>query len=294
MEKLSLTATSPFSLGSVIGSHGWARLAPFRADEDRHWLEYVIRLASGRAVAIKIEQATDGVTVEANAALTRAERADLRAKVDWMLGLQQDFSGFYARALEEPSLAHVIPHARGRILRSGTLFEDVVKTILTTNTSWAGTIRMVDALVSRYGQATSDDPSRRAFPTPERLAQLDEGTLRSEAKLGYRAPYVCELSRAVSVGELDLASLANSELSTPDLRQALLDIKGVGGYAAANLLMLLGRHDYIPIDSWALRLVSNEWYEGQPVGHKDVVSVFEDWGRWKGLAFWFWDWSKLG
>jgi N-glycosylase/DNA lyase len=82
----------------------------------------------------------------------------------------------------------------GRVLRCPTVFEDVVKTILTTNTLWGGTIRMAASLVELYGEAAPDGPAsggspNRAFPTPEQLAALDAERLRQEARLGYRAPY---------------------------------------------------------------------------------------------------------
>jgi 3-methyladenine DNA glycosylase/8-oxoguanine DNA glycosylase len=75
------------------------------------------------------------------------------------------------------------------------------------------------------------------------------------------------------------------------LRKELLKINGVGPYAAANLLLIMGRTDFIPIDSWALKLVSHEWYDGKPVTPKEVEKGFETWGEFKGLAFWFWDWN---
>jgi 3-methyladenine DNA glycosylase/8-oxoguanine DNA glycosylase len=83
-------------------------------------------------------------------------------------------------------------------------------------------------------------------------------------------------------------------MSTLELRKQLMTINGVGPYAAANLLMILGRHDFIPIDSYALKMVSHEWYEGKPVTAKDVEQRFEEWGEFKGLAFWFWDWTYKG
>jgi 3-methyladenine DNA glycosylase/8-oxoguanine DNA glycosylase len=83
-------------------------------------------------------------------------------------------------------------------------------------------------------------------------------------------------------------------MTTLNLRKELMTIKGVGPYAAANLLMLLGRHDFIPIDSWALMLVSHEWHKGKPVTAREVEKRFEKWGEYKGLAFWFWDWKYNG
>jgi 3-methyladenine DNA glycosylase/8-oxoguanine DNA glycosylase len=208
-----------------------------------------------------------------------------------MLALAQDLSAFYAAAAGEPRLAHVRDRAQGRILRSATLFEDVVKTILTTNTAWHGTVRMVGRVVSCYGDPVTGDTTRRAFPSPARLAAAGEDALRAEAGLGYRAPYVAELARTVAAGDLDLEAYKDTDLPTPELRKRLLAIKGVGDYAAASLLMLLGRYDWLPVDSWARKMVSNEWHGGNPIGRAEVEAAFERWGRWKGLAYWFWDWQ---
>jgi 3-methyladenine DNA glycosylase/8-oxoguanine DNA glycosylase len=76
---------------------------------------------------------------------------------------------------------------------------------------------------------------------------------------------VSELAMRAACGELNLEAFKNSSLPTVDLRKELMGIKGVGGYAAANLLMLLGRYDYVPVDTWALKVVSNEFFNGEKV-----------------------------
>jgi 3-methyladenine DNA glycosylase/8-oxoguanine DNA glycosylase len=291
--KFILSARSPFFLSPIIKSHGWIKLAPFGEDVRTDGLTYIDRLASGRVVALLIQEVTGGVSVEVDGQLSQAERDEIASKVNWMLCLEQDFSAFYALARSEPKLAHVEHRAQGRVLRCPTLFEDGVKTILTTNTLWAHTIRMVESLVTRFGDPLPADPSQHAFPTPEQLAATDEETLRSKARLGYRAPYVLGLARFVASGDLDLEALKTEELSIAQLRKRLLAIKGVGGYAAANLLMLLGRYDFVPVDSWALKMVSHEWYNDEPIEQAQVEAVFERWGEWKGLAYWFWDWSLV-
>lgn len=290
--RLELSARPPFSLQQVITSHGWPQLAPFLWDRSSGELRRVERLASGRVVELRFDQAPDGAAVEVGGDLSSDEQADIEAKVQWMLGLDQDFSAFYAAARGEPKLAQAEMLAKGRVLRSPTLFEDVLKTIATTNTTWGGTIRMIDALVRLYGEPLPAEPARRAFPTPERLAAVDADRLRAEVRLGYRAPYVLELAQTVASGVLDLEALKQSDLPTPELRKRLLAIKGVGGYAAANLLVILGRYDYVPVDSWAISQVSREWYGGQRVGEKEVNAAFQHWGEWKGLAFWCWEWTS--
>lgn len=289
--KLMLPARAPFSLSTVVGSHGWIKLAPFGRHEETGGLTYVAQLDSGRVVHMLIEETPGGVSVELDGSLNHEEQHDVARKVEWMLGLDQDFTAFYDQVRHEPKLARVEERSQGRLLRSASLFEDVVKTISTTNTSWAGTIRMVQALVSEFGVPLPGDPTRHAFPAPERLAGENEETLRTAARLGYRAPYVLELARMVATRALDLEALKTTTLPTAELRAQLLAIKGVGAYAAANLLMLLGRYDFVPVDSWALKVVSHEWHDGEPVGRAEVEKAFERWGEWQGLAYWFWDWS---
>lgn len=289
--RIELPARPPFSLQQVITSHGWPQLAPFLWDQSSGELRRVERLASGRVLELRFDQAMGGAVVEIDGDLLATERAEVEAKVQWMLGLDQDFSDFYAAASGEPKLARAEAQAMGRVLRSPTLFEDTVKTIATTNTTWGGTIRMIDALVRLYGDPLPANPARKAFPTPEQLAGVDGDSLRADVKLGYRASYVLALAQAVASGALDLEALKDSGLPTPELRQRLLAIKGVGGYAAANLLVILGRYDYVPVDSWAMSQVAREWHGGQPVGEKEVNTAFERWGEWKGLAFWCWDWA---
>ena len=287
---ITLTPPSAFNLPAVVRSHGWIQMTPFAETPD-HGLLYVIRLTTGKVLRFDVHTVGSDLKVSATEILTEAEQAELSRSITWMLDLDQDFTEFYALARQEPKLARMVERQAGRVLRSPTLFEDVIRTLLTTNTLWKHTLRMCRELTSRYGEPLPCDPEQHAFPTPQRLAQVDEPTLREECRMGYRAPYVNELSQRVASGELDLEVLKTSSLSTQDLRKELLGIKGVGGYAAANLLMLLGRYDYVPVDLWALKVVSNEFFKGEVVTPKQVLSTFEKWGKWQGLVYWFWDWS---
>ncbi len=281
-------------------------MAPFEYDEEASLLKYVIRLESGKVCDIQIREAPGGVSVETGGKLTKAETAELTDKVTWMLGLELDFSAFYAAAKKEPKLAHVEQKAYGRVLRSPSLFEDVLKTILTTNTLWTATKRMNLNLIEQFGPALdgktppggkippSGKTEKRAFPNPAEIAASSPEVLREAVRVGYRAPAIHELAVRAASGELELESLKTSDLPTLELRKELLGIKGVGPYAAANLLLILGRGDFIPVDSWALKLVSHEWYDGEPVTPKQVEEHFEEWGEFKGLAYWFWDWKYQG
>ena len=295
--EFTLPARKPFDFLSVINSHGWVQLAPFHFDEESNTLHYVLQLANGRVVELNMWDAGDGVGVETEK-LERSERREVADKVSWMFGLDMDFSRFYAASRGEPKLIRVKQRSLGRVLRSPTLFEDVVKTILTTNTLWGATKNMTRKLVDTYGSAQRgsvgvvEAPNqKRAFPTLESIAASSPEVLKETVRVGYRAPAIHQLAVRVANGGLDLESLKTSTLPTLELRKELLTINGVGPYAAANLLMILGRHDFIPIDSYALKMVSHEWYKGKPITAKEVEKRFEKWGEFKGLAFWFWDWK---
>ncbi len=292
--ELFLPARLPFALDSVIQSHGWVQLLPFGSDAEYSSLSYILELDNGDVVSISAQETPGGVRVQVDPPVSANAQRELADKITWMLGLDMDFTPFYSQIGSEPKLATAVERARGRILRSATIFEDVVRTILTTNTAWSGTKRMVKALVDGYGAPLASNPELKAFPTPQRLAGVDVDALRKDGKLGYRAPYIHQLAQRTASGELDLETYKTNTLPTLELRKRLLSLKGVGDYAAANLLMLLGHYDYIPVDSWALMMASREFYGGETVQRKQVEAAFERWGQWRGLAFWLWEWNTSG
>lgn len=286
----TLTPPTAFSLPAVVRSHGWIQMSPFDETPD-HGLSYIIRLTTGKVLRFEVHAMGDSIRVDSTELLTDPEQSELAHHITWMLDLDQDFTEFYALAGQEPKLVKMVERKAGRVLRSPTLFEDVIRTILTTNTLWQHTLRMSRELVTRYGDPLPCEPELHAFPTPGRLLQVDEPTLREQCRMGYRAPYIWELAQRVASAGLDLEALKTTSVPTPELRKELMTIKGVGGYAAANLLMLLGRYDFVPVDSWALKVVSNEFFGGEKITPKQVLSTFEYWGKWQGLVYWFWDWS---
>ncbi len=293
MPTVQLSARPPFRFSSVVQSHGWLQLAPFHYDETAGVLSYIDRLAGGRIVEYRISEAAKGVKAEMEGRFDPSELQEIAERITWMLSLELDFTAFYKAARKEPKLDQARKLARGRMLRSSTLFEDVVKTILTTNTVWGATRRMNQNLITALGEPLPDS-ERKSFPSPGAIAASSEKYLRQTVRVGYRAPAIHELAVRVAKGEFDLESFRTSGLPTPELRKALMAIRGVGPYAAATLLMILGRPDFIPIDSWALKLVSHEWYRGRPVTARQVEKRFEKWGEYKGLAYWFWDWKYSG
>ena len=199
-----------------------------------------------------------------------------------MLRLDEDLSTFYAVAREDPALAWACAGA-GRMLRSPTVYEDVVKTICTTNCAWSGTVRMVTALVDHLGVPARS--GKRTFPTPAAMAEAGEGFYRDVARAGYRGAYLRKLADDVASGALDLEELNDPELPVEEVEARLLSLPGVGPYAAAHVMLTsLGRYSRLVLDSWTRPTYAK--LAGRKAADKTIERKFRRYGDYAGLAFW--------
>src|SRR6202008_3426688 len=111
-----------------------------------------------------------------------------------------------------PDFEWIPKQGAGRMLRSPTVFEDLVKMICTTNCSWALTQKMVTGLVEKLGRKTSE--GLHSFPGPEALAAMPVEFFVEEVRAGYRAPYLKELSERIVSGGLNVEEWIHSQLPT--------------------------------------------------------------------------------
>jgi N-glycosylase/DNA lyase len=201
-----------------------------------------------------------------------------------MLRLDDDMGEFYTRMAGESEFSWIPTQGAGRLLRSPTVFEDLVKMICTTNCSWALTQKMVTGLVENLGRESND--GRRAFPTPEAMALMPEKFYVNEVRAGYRAPYFKELADRVASGQLDVEGWLQSSLSTPELIKAMREVKGVGPYAAENVLKLIGRYDGLALDSWTRAKFFEVRNNGRKATDKKIARYYSRFKEWRGLALW--------
>lgn len=288
----------PYDFGASICDHGWPMLAPFAWDSENETLQRVELLNSGQVILLELSTQDAGdhmllhIHVQANADLTVVEMQELNRKLYWMLKLNEDLREFYAIAARHNQLLHVAARGRGRLLRSPTLWEDAVKTICTTNVSWSNTVSMVRRLVEQLGTPLESDAMRRAFPTPHQVAAADPALFDTQIRLGYRNGYVMQLAQEIVEGRRDLEALKQSGLRGPEVRKELRSIKGVGDYAANSLLVLLGHYHELPIDSVfrshvKARHFAHKSQDDTPPSDAEMVAVYDHWGSWKALGYWF-------
>jgi 3-methyladenine DNA glycosylase/8-oxoguanine DNA glycosylase len=118
----------PVDLWRTLTSHGVAALPPQVLDEEEHTLESTLLLPRGRGRTIRIRAGRPGrALLKADGRVSAADRALLAETAAHMLRLDADLSAFYEAAGEDPDLSWV-PGGAGRMLRSPTVFEEVIKT----------------------------------------------------------------------------------------------------------------------------------------------------------------------
>jgi 3-methyladenine DNA glycosylase/8-oxoguanine DNA glycosylase len=289
----------PVDLLRTITSHGVADLPPNRIDEQACTLEVTLRPARGRPRIVRVGPGPRGkaVVTVAGRAPSASTAESLLERVAHLLRLDEDLSDFYARVRDDPDLSWARAGA-GRLLRSPTVFEDVVKTICTTNCAWSATVRMVGALVENLGEPAAgvkpDGPYGRAFPTPSAMADVDDAFYKEVVRAGYRGPYLRSLALSVAEGDLDLEELQQApreELSDEEVAVRLLALPGVGPYAAAHVMMLAGRYSPLILDSWTRPKYAR--VNGRKASDAGIERRFRRYGPYAGLAFWLYltrDW----
>jgi N-glycosylase/DNA lyase len=282
--RLTLQAPSGFSFRRTVQSHGWCVLAPFRVDEGIQRLDGVVRRPGGGALAYRLSERRDRVVIESPGTGDAATRRLLRDTARRVLNLDLDLSEFHAAVRRVKGMEWMAEIGAGRMLRAPTVFEDLIKLVLTTNCTWAFTTRMVATLVERYGEAAPD--GSRAFPDAAAMARVGTRGLRDRCRTGYRAPALARLARDVVAGRLDPEAWLHDTRDPAELRREMLELPGVGPYVAESLLRLLGRPAGLGLDSALRAWYAQVYHGGRRVSDRTITRRYAKLGQWGGLAAW--------
>ncbi|CAM9977428.1 unnamed protein product [Ectocarpus sp. 12 AP-2014] len=223
-----------------------------------------------QAMALRV----DVVSAEA---LTESDQEDIRAQVVRMFQTTIDLAPWFRLHPEAKQRGY------GRLFRSPTVFEDMVKSITGCNMKFGGTIRMNKLLCEEFGRSG-------AFPTPEDLENVQEEDLKEKAKVGYRAGRILKLAENFRDGSVDPAWLEAPERTREEVLTFVKSLYGFGDYAAGNVAMLLGFYEDIPMDSETVRHFKD--YHG--VTTKNVKEVaprvkkeYEKFAPYQFLQYWY-------
>ncbi len=283
---MEITIATPreFNFKRTVISHGWCQLLPFQFDQERWVLTRTLDLKAAKPATITISARKRSVVIDTPARLSQAATKQVVNDARHMLRLDDDMTEFYNLLADDDDFNWIPRQGAGRLLRSPTVFEDLVKMICTTNCSWALTQKMVTGLVENLGRESGN--GQRTFPTPEAMALMPVKFYVNEVRAGYRAEYLKELADRVASRKLNVEAWLASPLPSADLMKEMRGVKGVGPYAAENVLKLLGRYDGLALDSWTRARFFSTRNNGRKTTDKKIARYYSRFKHWRGLAFW--------
>ncbi len=230
----SLRLDVPYDLPGNALLHGGVGLAPTAWDGGRLHLRL-----------------PDPVVVAPGLVVSWSGRAPALSVVRRVLGLDDDLSELYDACDRVPSLTGL----RVRVVRSPTVWQDLVGTLAGTRASYRSTQAMVRSVAGPSG-----------FPSPEEVLGLDL------ARWGYRGPWLRSLASRVLDG-WDPEQLLSPALSDAEVLTRVRELTGFGPFAAAQLQPLLGRPRPLVLDGWLASVVGD-------------VAAYALMGRWAGTGAW--------
>jgi 3-methyladenine DNA glycosylase/8-oxoguanine DNA glycosylase len=290
---LRIRTPTPFELDVVLRGHGWVALAPHDYQREAGLLTTTLDLASlpgqrktAPVVAIEARQRKPerlDVRVTARRSLARAELELVRTALVTSLALDVELEPFWQRCAATTRLRWVGQRGAGRLMRSPTLFEDLLKLLMTTNCAWSNTKSMVARTTETLGRRAPN--GRPAFPSAATCAGQTEQFWRDEVRVGYRAPHCRALAEGFASGSLSTEWFCDPNLTTDELRARLLALPGFGPYAAGQALRLLGRYDDLALDSWVRKRAAE--LHGLPSGDdRAIARHYDEFADFAGLALW--------
>jgi 3-methyladenine DNA glycosylase/8-oxoguanine DNA glycosylase len=291
--RLRIRTPTPFALDVVVRGHGWVALEPHGYARESGLLTTTLDLAAlpgqrktAPVVALAVRQPRPellDVRVSARRPLARAALEQVRGALITSLAIDRELEPFWQRCAATPRLRWVGERGAGRLMRSPTLFEDLLKLLMTTNCAWSNTKSMVARTTEALGRR--GPTGTKAFPSAATCAVQSEKFWRDQVRVGYRAPHCRALAESFASGSLTTEHFCDPALTTDELRARLLALPGFGPYAAGQALRLLGRYDDLALDSWVRKRAAE--LHGLPAGDDRAIArryaEFEDFA---GLALW--------
>ena len=293
-----LDSPQGFSLKATVLSHGWHECAPMNWSEGGRCFQ-TIECNGGRPYRVSVVENACGrqapkfaVTVDGGD-LDDGVLQRTRDRLRVTLGLDRDLSEFYELCAQHPRLSAIPRIGGGRLLRSASMTENIIKALCATNVNWTQAVKMINR-IAQLGPHVPHFRNLTAWPSPREILKAGERYLNEVCRLGYRTESILAFCHAVGDGRFDPESLdvmaSDPTVSSDDLLALLRSIHGIGPSSAHYLLGFLGRHDRLSIDSATVAHVAQLHTNGRRPTNKQIERVYAPYGRWKNLVYWCENW----
>ncbi|KDN49669.1 hypothetical protein RSAG8_01734, partial [Rhizoctonia solani AG-8 WAC10335] len=132
-------------------------------------------------------------------------------------------------------------------------FQTLVTSILGQQISWLAAksirhrfLRLFDRSLPEKASLTHEQGIKYTFPSPGRIASVNEQILRTAGLSGRKAEYILDISNRFADGRLSTQKLANA--SDEELVEMLTAVRGVGKWTVDMFAMFsLRRPDILPV-----------------------------------------------
>lgn len=155
-----------------------------------------------------------------------------------------------------PIMKKACEYAPGIHILNQDSWEALCSFVVSQNNNIKRIMAIVDRMCTTFGPKVGNV---FGFPKAEILAGCTEQSLR-DVGLGFRAPYIINVSTAVAEKKIDLNYIKTCNID--EARKVLMQVKGVGP-KVADCALLFGCHrlDCFPLDVW-MKKVMNTYFEG--------------------------------
>ncbi len=274
-----------YDLETTCHAHGWKSLSPFSWNDSEISLEYAINY-NGVSVDVMTKQIDNCIEAElfTHKKLNSTDRKKIEKMIIRSLGLNIDVGKLLSKAEKiGPAYKKLVLNGSGRLLRSPSIWEDTVKTLFTTNCTWALTKKMCESACSKIFSHPTPN-GKYPFPSPKSFLKYVPEVLQEIIPVGYRADYLWHISKSFSEKNI-FEGLEDSGFDRRQSEVIFNDLRGFGRYATTHMLILIGYYDFIPIDTEVTSFLKSEYRVRKPESF--IKRHYKKWGdqMWWGYKF---------
>jgi len=286
----SIQPVAPFNFELTAGYHTYFQ-SRYGTDTMKDGVYRRLLDLGGKLVLASVESSG---TVDAPELAVELQGSDLsegdvesaKARVSWLLGVDQDLAPFYALGRADKAMAGLVDEFYGLHLpHTASVFEALVLAVLgqQISTSVARIIRTL--LIETFGPSSVfDGETYYAFPRPEAIWASSPAELHTMKLTQRKSEYVHGLAGSTLDTSVGLEKLG--DLSDVEIIDKLVALRGVGIWTAQWVLIrAVGRPDALPLGDLALRrIVSRLFTGGEDVTDAQVEDIAQRWFPYRTFA----------
>ncbi len=279
---------APFDLEATLKTHGWFQLTPFYWDDKSKILNWAVKI-NDKPIWVTVQQGKAGnnstqLQFAGHTENSAPDEKEIINKFRHIFNLDLDLTEFYEISSQYPLLDQVKKRGMGRLMRAGSVYEDIFKSICGTNVQWKQAVKIINNIAQLGDPIPGTD--FQIFPGPKVVVNAGEDFLKDVGRVGYRSSYLIELCQRFADGEPEALAVESGEKTGVELYKYFLGFKGIGKTTARYLSALYGCFEDMAVDSLVLSYMAKTHFGGKKPTEKQVEEFYANFGRWRYLAYW--------